>query len=150
MKQITSKLSRLMQAGLITLFGFSVSAHAGPSQDELNHVTPPEIEWQVSPFGPEMWSLQGDFLSGAHVTYIKFPAGTITPLHIHSADYLGIVIAGTTRHTIRGELESRKILPPGSHWYIPANAEHVSECLPGFECIMAVTQTTSFDFIPLE
>lgn len=149
MKQTTSKLSHFILSGLITMTALFGTAQAGQLLDELNHVTPPEIEWKVSPFGPETWSLQGDFLTGAHVTYIKFPAGTVTPLHIHSADYLGIVIAGTTRHTIQGELESSKILPPGSHWFIPANAEHVSECLSGFECIMAITQATSFDFIPL-
>ncbi len=142
--------SQLKLSLIIGTLGFFSLAHAGSLRGELNHVIPTEIEWQVSPFGPEMWSAQGDFLTGAHVTYIKFPAGTITPLHVHSVDYLGIVIAGTTRHTIRGELESKKVLPPGSHWFIPANAEHVSECLPGFECIMAITQSSAFDFIPLE
>lgn len=150
MKRTTRILSRIALAIVIYLPGYVGLAHAGPLQHDLNHITPPDIEWEVSPFGPEMWSAQGNFLTGAHVTYIKFPAGTITPLHVHSADYLGIVIAGTTRHSIRGERKSRKILPPGSHWFIPANAQHVSECLPGFECIMAITQSSAFDFIPLE
>jgi len=88
--------------------------------------------------------------SGAHITYIKFPAGMTTPVHTQSADYVGIVITGSTRHWLPGKPETKKMLPPGSHWFIPANVEHVSECLPDAECIMAIYQQKAFDFMPVE
>jgi hypothetical protein len=150
MKLTIQVRSIIILASILLIGGFGTATRADSDQHTLTHVTPPEIMWEVSPFGPEMWKVQGDFLQGAHVTYIKFAAGTTTPLHIHSEDYVGIVVAGTTRHTIRGKLETWKLLPPGSHWFIPANVGHVSECLSGFECIMAITQKAAFDFIPLE
>jgi quercetin dioxygenase-like cupin family protein len=97
--------------------------------------------------GPTASPVSGDFTKGAHVTYLKFAAGMKTPPHTHSADYVGIVLVGNGRHTVKGVAETDKILPAGSHWFMPANVEHVSECLPGAECIFALVQNDKFDFI---
>ncbi len=135
---------------LIFVVGISFSpVFASDDHVERTHITTPEIVWELSPFGPEIWKVDGDLLEGKHITYIKFPAGTVTPLHIHSADYVGIVVTGTTRHWSPKESDTYKMLPPGSHWKIFANKEHVSECLPGVECVMAIYQDQAFDFIPL-
>ncbi len=114
------------------------------------HTASMDLQWGKTPFGPEASPVNGDFTSGGHITYIRFPAGMTTPLHTHSADYVGIVVTGSTRHWLPGQPETRKLLPPGSHWFIPANVEHVSECLPGAECIMAIYQQQPFDFQPIE
>lgn len=114
-----------------------------------SHVMATEIKWELSTFGPEIWKVKGDLVTGEHITYIKFAAGTTTPLHIHSADYVGIDITGTSRHRVVDRDDTNKLITPGSHWTIKANEQHVSECLPGFECIMAIIQKEAFDFIPL-
>ncbi len=132
-------------AGFIASAG---SAFAGENKKSDTHFVTQDISWQKSPFGPEVRPVDGDFGKGQHITYIKFNAGDVTPLHIHSADYVGIVVTGTTRHYIPGKKHTYKILPPGSYWSIPANVKHVSECLPGVECVMAIYQKAAFDFIP--
>lgn len=106
-----------------------------------------DLPWVETPIGPMASPVSGDFTKGAHVTYLRFPAGAKTPLHTHSADYVGIVISGNARHTVKGIAETERILPPGSHWFMPANVEHVSECIPGAECVMALIQGEKFDFL---
>ena len=106
-----------------------------------------DLRWVATPIGPMASPVSADFTKGAHVTYLKFPAGAKTSLHTHSAGYVGIVISGNTRHTVKGVPETERILPPGSHWFIPANVEHVSECIPGAECVMALVQDEKFDFV---
>jgi len=127
----------------------SVNTYADDEHKNNSHVSATEIRWEASPFGPEIWKVKGNLMNGEHITYIKFAAGTVTPLHIHSADYVGIDITGTTRHRVVDRDGTNKLLPPGSHWAIKANEKHVSECLPGLECIMAIIQKSAFDFIPL-
>jgi len=135
----------------ILFLGVTNSAVSYADDDHKNnsHVAATEIKWELSNFGPEIWKVKGDLNTGEHITYIKFAAGTVTPLHIHSADYIGIDITGTTRHRVVDKEGTDKLLPPGSHWMIKANEQHVSECLPGLECIMAIIQKEAFDFIPL-
>lgn len=106
-----------------------------------------DLQWVATPIGPMASPVSADFTKGAHITYLKFPAGAKTPLHIHSAGYVGIVISGNARHTVKGVPQTEKILPPGSHWFMPANVEHVSECIPGAECVMALVQDEKFDFV---
>ena len=105
------------------------------------------LRWVETPIGPMASPVSGDFTTGAHITYLKFPAGMKTPPHTHSADYVGIVISGNTRHTVKGVPETERTLPPGSHWFMPANVEHVSECIQGTECVMALIQGEKFDFL---
>lgn len=122
--------------------GESIQSSKAPSNTPTS-----DLKWFETPIGPMASPVSGDFTKGAHVTYLKFPAGAKTPLHSHSADYVGIVISGNTRHTVKGLSESERILPPGSHWSMPANAEHVSECVAGAECIVALIQGEKFDFV---
>ncbi len=121
-----------------------VIAHSGkvPSNTPTS-----DLQWVETPIGPMASPVSGDFTKGAHITYLRFPAGAKTPLHTHSADYVGIVISGNARHTVKGVPETKRILPPGSHWFMPANVEHVSECIPGAECVMALVQDEKFDFL---
>jgi quercetin dioxygenase-like cupin family protein len=124
------------------------SKHCALAHDRKTptNATPAELRWADTGLGPMASSVNGDFSKGAHVTFLKFAAGAKTPLHLHSADYVGIVLSGNARHPVKGVAESEKILPPGSHWFMPANVEHVSECLPGAECVFALIQDEKFDF----
>ena len=129
---------------------FNVTADENKNSPVTKRTPSDKLEWEVAPFGPEVSKVAGDFASGEHITYIRFAPGMKTPLHIHSADYVGIMISGVSRHWEPGKPATRKKLPTGSHWFIPANVPHVSECLQGLECIMAIVQKEAFDFIPLE
>lgn len=109
-----------------------------------------QIEWLDTGFGPSAAPVSGDFTAGAHITFIRFAAGMKTPVHTHEHDYSGIVLTGTTRHYSPGKPETETLLPPGSHWFIPGLLPHISECLPGAECVMAVVQDAAFDIKMLE
>lgn len=122
----------------------SVMAHSGQAP---SNTPTSDLPWVETPIGPMASPVSGDFTKGAHITYLKFPPGAKTPLHTHSADYVGIVLSGNARHTVKGIPETERILPPGSHWFMPANVEHVSECVPGAECVMALIQGEKFDFL---
>ena len=98
--------------------------------------------------GPNASGVYGDFHNGEHVTYITFPAGMITPVHTHSANYVGIVIRGTTMHWQPGKPDTQVELAEGSHWRIAGGVPHVSECLEGSDCVMAIIQQAAFDFLP--
>lgn len=126
------------------LFG-SALAYAG---ETATRTPAAEIAWDETPFGPLASSVSGDFSAGQHITFIKFPAGMQTPIHTHSHDYVGIVISGVTRHYEPGKPETEVDLPAGSHWSVPAGLSHISKCLPGTDCVMAIYQDESFDFHP--
>lgn len=108
------------------------------------------ITWLPTPFGPDAAPVMGDFSKGRHVTLVRFPAGMKTPVHIHSGDYTGIVVTGTARHYAPGHPETEIDLVPGSFWSMPGNLPHISECLPGADCIFALFQDTPFDFVAHE
>ncbi len=112
------------------------------------HTAADELSWVESGFGPQVSPVSGDFSSEGHVTYVKFPAGMTTPLHTHTHDYVGIVVTGVSMHWEPGKPETKKKLSAGAHWFVPANTPHVSECLPGVECIMAIYQQAAMDFLP--
>ncbi|MBS1555028.1 MAG: DUF4437 domain-containing protein [Bacteroidetes bacterium] len=109
-----------------------------------------ELKWYDAGlgFGIQVSPVYGNLQKGEHSTYVKFPAGTTLPMHTHTDDYYGVVISGNLRHPIKGQPETNVSLPPGSHWSMPANVEHVTECEPGVECIVMLTQKKPFDFKP--
>ena len=125
-------------------------ADAGDAPKTSTRAAINEIQWGQTPFGPLASPVSGNFAEGAHITYVKFKSGMATPLHTHSHDYVGIVVTGTTRHYTPGKPETEKLLPAGSHWFMPGGEPHISECIPGAECIMAIYQTDSMDFHPVQ
>ena len=119
------------------------AAHAA---DQATRTPLSDIKWTKSPLGVEVFTAFGDASKGPHLTYIKFTPGQKTPVHTHSADYTGVVVAGTGRHYLPGKPETQTELPVGSTWFMPADVEHISECMPGAACIFAVYQQGPNDF----
>lgn len=134
---------------LVFAMGSAVTL-AAETPSGASHTAATELVWGASGFGPEVSPVHGDLANEAHVTYVKFKAGMATPLHTHTADYVGIVITGVTMHWEPGKPETRKELSAGAHWFMPGDVRHVSECLPGAECIMAIQQQRPMDFLPVE
>jgi quercetin dioxygenase-like cupin family protein len=107
-----------------------------------------EITWTKTPIGPDASPVSGDFTKGKHITYLRFPGKFKTPVHTHTADYTGIVLAGSARHYIEGDAKTEKLLGVGSFWQMPANVKHISECVSETPCVFAVIQDSKFDFLP--
>jgi len=104
-----------------------------------------ELKWSEVSNGRSVSPVYGDMKAGKHITFIKFAPGLKTAPHTHSNDYVGIVVKGTARHYQPGFPETETVLATGSHWAIPANVVHISECLSGSECVFAIYQEAAFD-----
>ena len=147
-KIATAALSVAIVLGTISAGALAGKHQKSSSLKAATNVPVTELKWQETPIGVLASPVAGDFTMGGHVTYLKFPAGAKPPAHTHSADYTGIVLFGNMRHEVKGAPETQRSLPPGSYWSIPANVEHVSECLPGTECVAVLMQNEKFDFLP--
>ena len=142
---MTSSVFNNLTAATAVLLVACTLASAG---EQASRTPAQDIVWGETPFGPLATPVSGDFSAGRHITFIKFPAGMQTPVHTHSHDYTGIVISGVSRHYEPGKPETEVDLPAGSHWSIPAGLPHISQCLPGEDCVMAIYQDARFDFRP--
>lgn len=135
----------------LCIVGASAIAVAGSDDTQGTSRTPfDQIEWETQPSGRVMANIKGDFKTGPHIKFIKFQAGAKTPPHIHSYDYVGIVVKGTARHYEPGKPETMAILPAGSNWSISANVPDISECLPGEDCIFVTQSDGPFDVKPVK
>ncbi len=157
----TTLIPRLSTFGLISLLTLivgcsSVTAETATNdkskiKDLTTRLPAYNRQWEKTPFGAFVSGVDGDFTKGKHITMVRFPAGLKTPVHTHSHDYVGLVITGVSRHYEPNKKSTMGKLPAGSHWKIPANTPHISECLAGGgECIMALYQDKNFDFKPVK
>lgn len=88
----------------------------------------------------------GDLAHGAHGTFIKMPAGFVSPIHTHTGDYWGVVISGVGANGVPGS--SDVPLPVGSYWFQKGGERHVTKCLSANECIFFINQSSKFDYLP--
>lgn len=88
----------------------------------------------------------GDLAHGAHGTFIKMPAGFVSPIHTHTGDYWGVVISGVGANGIPGSTDVP--LPVGSYWFQKGGERHVTKCLSANECIFFINQSSKFDYLP--
>jgi len=91
----------------------------------------------------------GNPQKGAHSTFVKLPAGFVSPLHIHTGDYYAVVISGVVANAATAE-EPDVQLAPGSYWFQKGKANHITKCLSANECIVFITQPSKFDYIAAE
>jgi len=103
---------------------------------------------EIAPF-VKMAASHGDRASGAHGTFGIFRAGASSPPHTHTGAYHGVVISGTMTNPFGSEAKPPE-LGPGSYWYVPAGAEHVTSCISKEPCEFYFHAKDGFDFAPLE
>jgi hypothetical protein len=90
----------------------------------------------------------GDLSKGPHGTFIKMPAGFVSPVHIHTEDYWGVVISGVASNGLPGSKNVE--LPVGSYWFQKGGEAHVTKCLSPNECIFFISQNGKFDYLKTE
>jgi len=88
----------------------------------------------------------GDLAHGAHGTFIKMPAGFVSPIHTHTADYYAVVISGVGVNGLPGSVDVP--LPVGSYWFQKGGERHVTKCISPNECIFFLSQPAKFDYLP--
>jgi hypothetical protein len=87
----------------------------------------------------------GDLGHGAHGTFIKMPAGFVSPVHTHTEDYWGVVISGVAVNGVPGSPDVQ--LPVGSYWFQKGGERHVTKCVSPNECIFFISQRGKFDYV---
>ncbi len=87
----------------------------------------------------------GDLAHGEHGTFIKMPAGFVSPLHIHTSDYWGVVISGVAVNGKPGNTDIQ--LPVGSYWFQKGGEPHITKCISPNECIFFISQNAKFDYL---
>lgn len=88
----------------------------------------------------------GNLGAGPHGTFIKMPAGFVSPLHTHDEDYYAVVISGVG---VNGLPSSTDIpLPVGSYWLQKGGEPHVTKCISPNECIFFINQPGKFNYVP--
>ena len=88
----------------------------------------------------------GDLAHGPHGTFIRMPAGFVSPVHKHTEDYWGVVIAGVAANGLPGSQDVP--LPVGSYWFQQGGEAHVTKCLSPNECVFFISQRGGFDYVP--
>jgi hypothetical protein len=97
-------------------------------------ITPSDkVTWLDTPFGVQASPVMGDFSKGKHITFIKFKAGTSTPPHIHTHDYVGVVVKGRGVHYVPSEKNPTPLKPVyvdcsgkrGTHQWLPEREDCV-------------------------
>jgi quercetin dioxygenase-like cupin family protein len=95
--------------------------------------------------GVKMAVLEGDPAKGAHHSMLKFTPGFSAPLHHHTANHFGIVVAGTLVLTVDGK-ETK--LPPGSYFSFRNKQQHMTKCDAGAECVLSMDVRGKWDVVP--
>lgn len=90
----------------------------------------------------------GSMGSAAHGTFGLFEAGATSPVHVHSAQYYGVVAAGEVTNAFNGATGS-PALGTGGYWSVPADSVHVTACAAGEPCLFYFHSRAGFDFTPV-
>ena len=106
-----------------------------------------DLKWSDVPGFPgvKLAVLQGDPAKGPHHSMIKFVGGFAAPLHHHSSDHYGTVVAGTLALTVDGQ-ETK--LPAGSYFSFKGKKKHMTKCEAGADCILSMDVRGKWDVVP--
>jgi len=86
----------------------------------------------------------GDLGHGPHGTFIKMPAGYVSPTHTHTEDYWAVVVAGVM---VNKKPDGPDVLlPAGSYYFQKGGEPHVTKCTSPNGCIFFVSQNGKFDY----
>lgn len=108
-----------------------------------------DLKWSDVPGFPgvKLAVLQGDPAKGPHHSMIKFVGGFAAPLHHHSSDHYGTVVAGTLVLTVDGQ-ETK--LPAGSYFSFKGKKKHLTKCEAGAECVLSMDVRGKWDVVPAD
>jgi quercetin dioxygenase-like cupin family protein len=108
-----------------------------------------ELKWVDVPNTPvKLAIVKGDSAKGAHVSFMKLPAGFSAPLHSHSADHHAAVVSGTLVLTPEGG--TAKSLGPGSWFEFTGKKKHLTACQPGTDCVLFLVSDGAWDLVPAD
>ncbi|HEV8321431.1 MAG TPA: DUF4437 domain-containing protein [Myxococcota bacterium] len=132
--------------------GGAVTVWAAAAAKAPVTMVPADLKWvpvapDAPPGGPEIAVLHGDLKKGPVGFFIRMKSGSPGTMHSHTSDYNAVVIQGTIVNAADGDTAPRP-MPPGSYWFQPGKAKHITSCNAGADCIAYVSFTGKFDFVP--
>src|SRR5262245_46050866 len=86
----------------------------------------------------------GDLAQGPHGTFIKMPAGYVSPTHTHTDDYWAVVVSGVMVNKAPNSPDVP--LSAGSYYFQKGGDAHVTKCNSPNECVFFVSQDGKFDY----
>ena len=146
-----------MQTSGLSMIGAAIAASLPllVSADPQGSVSVPVTQLKFGPTGIvdgrhgelKAAAAYGDMTHGPHGTFVIMPAGFTSPIHTHTDDYWGVVIAGVAAN---GQPGAKDVpLPVGSYWYQKGGEAHVTKCLSPNQCLFFISQQGKFDFLPV-
>jgi len=119
---------------------------------ETSSVSRPVTELKYGPTGisdgvhGELYAAPafGDLAHGPQATFIKMPAGYVSPVHTHSEDYWAVVVSGVM---VNKKPDGPDVsLPAGSYYFQKGGEPHVTKCVSPDGCVFFVSQNGKFDY----
>ncbi len=105
-----------------------------------------DIKWNDVPGmdGIQLAAVEGDPSKGPSHFFLKFVGGFAAPLHHHTANHFGTVVAGTLVLTVDG---SEQRLPPGSFFGFSKKTKHTTACAAGADCVLSMDARGKWDVL---
>ena len=130
------------------LVGAFTLAHAGDTKKTTGAVFAPasDIKWSAVPGmqGVQIAPVEGDPAKGASHFFLKFAPGFSAPVHHHTANHSGTVVAGTLVLTVDGKEQK---LPAGSFFAFSGKKKHATRCEAGGDCVLSMDVRGKWDVV---
>ncbi len=135
-----------MKIAFSVVLASALCANLCSAADESVSIPVTALKYKQGAIGPiKRAQVYGDRNSGAHGTFVKLPAGFVSPPHTHTEDYYATVISGVMASGLEGEPDI--LLAPGSYWFQKGKERHVTKCLSANECVFFQSQKGKADFL---
>jgi uncharacterized protein DUF4437 len=140
---MTKNLATGIALVTVGFVGGALAAKEKPKK-EIVQQTVADLQWKdIAPGMPVQGSESWKGPGGSHCWFNKFPKGFSVPLHWHTKDVHGIVIAGNWGSAAEGAPE--KLVAPGGYQFIPGGLKHTTKCADAADCVIYECGPGPFD-----
>ncbi len=131
---------------LLVLLGSSLAVYAA---DKDLVMKADSIKWEDGPIkGTHVAKLWGDWTKGGEYgVLVRFDAGLMNSMHMHTQTLRIYVIKGTFVHQSEGGVEEKA--GPGSYVMQVGGGHHISGCAAGADCEFFMMSEDKFDMTPI-
>ena len=132
-------------AAIAALWAASAASAQEPGASQSLNIPASQVKW-IDLGGPQLGTVWGDSARGTHGSFLRLPKGFVSPAHHHTGDYYGVIVQGAVTNAEAGQQEV--VLGPGSYYVQKGKADHVTKCVGDTDCLIYISQSKPFDFIP--
>ncbi len=122
--------------------GGAIAAKAA-AKKELVQWSLADLKWKDVPNTPGLQQVEAYKKGAVHCLFTRFPKGTEVPMHTHTNDVAGVVLAGTFGSTDEGG--HGKPQAAGGFQSIPGGLKHLTKCTADADCIVFSCLPGPFD-----